>query len=227
MMLNTLADSAKNVFDKTFVELNTLATHFQTLIIETSEAQKNLSESGLKKIRPHMVRSLNRLERYAYALGIVLDENVIEGAAFWLNWIERDDDGTVHDDSNIKYPWRGNFYEYQNAECMALPRQSGRPVIVGPYVDFDKYIMTLSVPINVGGRFIGVSAADIKLSEFERLIAAPLARLDHECVVCNHEGRVVVSNTANHPVGSLNGAFINNGLVISDYGWCVINLAEL
>ena len=225
-MLNALAESAKTVFEKTFVELNILATHFQALIIETSGPQKALSETGLKKIRPHMVRSLNRIERYAYALGIVLDENVIDGAAFWLNWIERDEDGTVHDDSNIKYPWRGNFYEYHNADWMALPRESGKSVIVGPYVDFDKYIMTLAVPIHISDRFIGVSAADIHLSEFESLVAPPLALLPYDCVVCNNEGRVVVSNTATHPVGSLDGAFINQGVAISDFGWNVIDVTD-
>lgn len=225
-MLNALVTSAGAVLEKTFLELDALAIQFQSLVMDSTQSKRGLSEAGLNKIRPHMARSLNRLARYAYALGIILDEGIIDGSPFWLNWIERDDDGIIQDDSNIKYPWRGNFYEYPNADWMALPRALGKPVIVGPYVDFDKHIITLAVPIQVNGHFIGVSAADIKLSEFERLVAAPLVLLEHGCVVCNHEGRVVVSNTATHPVGTLNASFIKTGSPISNFGWSVINVGK-
>ncbi|KIQ08967.1 MULTISPECIES: PDC sensor domain-containing protein [Pseudomonas] len=223
-MLQPLIDSASAVFDSTFVELEKLASRFELLVSSSKNTKKGISESGLSKIRPDMVRSLTSLEVYAYALGIVLDEGVIEDSPFWLNWIEIDSDGIIHDDSNIRYPWRGNFYEYPNADWMVIPKFQRRPAIVGPYVDFDKHIITLAIPIVVQERFLGVSAADIRLSDFEKIVATPLSRIARECLLCNHEGRVVVSNTANAPVGSLNPVYLGTGEPVSATGWRAIVL---
>lgn len=218
-MLQSLIKSADSIFHSTFDELEKLASQFQVLIASAMKTKRGISETGLNKIRPEMIRSLAKLENYAYALGIVLDEGVIENSPFWLNWIEMHSDGIIQDDSNIKYPWRGNFYEYPNADWMVIPRVERRSVIVGPYVDFDKHIITLATPIVVDHRFMGVSAADIRLSDFEQIIAGPLSLLDRDCLVCNHEGRVVVSNTASAPVGSLNELYLGRGEPISDTGW--------
>jgi len=218
MMLEPLIHSAGAVFDSTFSELEKLARRFESLVESSKCSKKGISESGASKIRPDMVRALSNLEGYAYALGIVLDEGIIDNAPYWLNWIEIDSDGIIQDDSNIRYPWRGNFYEYPNADWMVIPKSEHRPVIVGPYVDFDKHIMTLATPIIADQIFLGVSAADIRLSDFERIVARPLSLINRDCLLCNHEGRVVVSNTANAPVGSLNVSYLQRGEPISS-GW--------
>ncbi|SNB73800.1 MULTISPECIES: cache domain-containing protein [unclassified Pseudomonas] len=223
-MLKPLVDSASAVFDSTFTELEKLASRFELLISSSKNTKKSISESGLSKIRPDMVRSLTSVGVYAYALGIVLDEGVIEDSPFWLNWIEIDSDGIINNDSNIRYPWRGNFYEYPNADWMVIPKTQRCPAIVGPYVDFDKHIITLATPIVVQDRFLGVSAADIRLSDFERIVATPLSRIGRDCLLCNHEGRVVVSNTASAPVGSLNPAYLGAGETVSTTGWRAIIL---
>ena len=223
-MLRPLTLAASSVFDSTFVELESLARRFEVLLCGAMKTKKGISETGLSKIRPNMVRSLANLENYVYALGIVLDEGIVDNSPFWLNWIEIDKDGMIQDDSNIKYPWRGNFYEYSNAEWMVVPKLERRAAIVGPYVDFDKHIITLAYPMFVDGRFIGVSAADIRLSDFERIIAPPLSRLNSDCLVCNYEGRVVVSNTASAPVGSINRSYLNLGEPISGTGWRAIQI---
>ncbi|HDS1758382.1 cache domain-containing protein [Pseudomonas sp. M5] len=224
MMLQPLAQSASTVFDSTFIELEKLARRFGILASTAKKNPKGISETGLAKIRPDMVRSLAALENYAYALGIVLDEDIIDNAPFWLNWIEIDRDGIIQDDSNIKYPWRGNFYEYPNADWMVIPKTKRCPVIVGPYVDFDKHIITLATPIMLDEQFIGVSAADIRLSDFERIVSVPLSLVEHDCLLCNHEGRVVVSNTANAPVGSLNHSYLEVGEPVSNTGWRAVLL---
>ncbi|HEK0905521.1 UNVERIFIED_ORG: hypothetical protein J2W65_002446 [Pseudomonas parafulva] len=223
-MLQPLVESASAVFESTFVELEKLANRFELLVSNSKKTKKGISESGLSKIRPDLVRSLTNLGSYAYALGIVLDEGVIENSPFWLNWIEIDADGIIQDDSNIRYPWRGNFYEYPNADWMVIPKTQRRPAIVGPYVDFDKHIITLATPIIVQEQFLGVSAADIRLSDFERIVATPLSRITRECLLCNHEGRVVVSNTASAPVGSLNHTYLESGQPVSSTGWRAILL---
>lgn len=221
-MPQTLSQAAEVAFDKVFSELHAIARKFETLESAGFHDTGRLSEEDVGKIRPHMVRSLLRLERHAFALGVILDEGVVEGAAFALNWIERTEDGTIQDDSNIRYPWRGTFYEYSNSEWMKAPRITGKDAITGPYVDFDKYLITLSSPIHIEGQFVGVAAADIRLHDFERLVALPLSRVEQDCVVCNGEGRIVVSNTIRLPIGSIIDLDPLAGVAIGSYDWRIL-----
>ena len=51
--------------------------------------------------------------------------------------------------------------------------ESGEPQAVGPYVDHfctGDYTITMSVPVLLGGRFVGVAAADVLVSSLERRI---------------------------------------------------------
>lgn len=218
-MPETLRQAAEFAFDKVFSELHSIARKFETFESGNLQKTAKLSEEDVGKIRPHMVRSLLRLEQHAFALGVILDEGIVEGAAFALSWIERAEDGTIQDDSNIRYPWRGTFYEYSNSEWMRTPRITGKDAITGPYVDFDKYLITLSSPIYIEEQFVGVAAADIRLHDFERLVALPLSRVEQDCMICNGEGRIVVSNTILLPIGSIVDLNSRSGVAIGSYDW--------
>jgi len=223
-MPQSLRETAEDVFDHVFAELHIIAKTFELLEGEVFRKSGLLSEEEASRVRPHMVRSLQRLERHAFALGVVLDADVVSGSPFWLSWIERMSDGTIQDDSNIRYPWRGSFYEYGSSPWMERPRESGIDSVVGPYVDFDKYLITLSSPITIGERFIGVAAADIHLHDYEKLVALPLSRFETDCMICNGEGRVVVSNSFSHAIGSIHENTSQTGVQIGCYDWRVVSV---
>ena len=72
------------------------------------------------------------------------------------------------------------YSDYTHWDWFALPRDTGQRAVAGPYVDYlcsDEYSLTLSAPVTVGGRFIGVAAADVYLRRFEAVghAAAPAA----------------------------------------------------
>lgn len=59
-----------------------------------------------------------------------------------------------------------------------LGYKSGHRAAAGPYVDYlctDEYSLTLSAPVELAGRFVGVAAADVHLRHFEAA-ALPLLR---------------------------------------------------
>ncbi len=224
-MPQSLRETAEGVFDHVFAELHVIAKTFELLEGEVFRASGLLSEEEVGRVRPHIVRSLQRLEHHAFAIGVVLEANVVSGAPFWLGWIERMSDGTIQDDSNIRYPWRGSFYEYESSPWMERPRESGVDSVVGPYVDFDKYLITLSSPIVIGDRFIGVAAADIHLHDYERLVAIPLSRIRTDCMICNGEGRVVVSNSSSQAVGSIHESASSADTQIGHYDWRVVSVS--
>ncbi|MBP1143179.1 hypothetical protein JOE33_000102 [Pseudomonas sp. PvP027] len=219
-----LKQAACSAFEKVFDELRLISSQFTQVIEDKSTHSGKVMESHVKQMRPTLVRALMRLDGSAFSLGIILDENVIPGTDYALSWLELSTDGSIQEDSNSRYPWRGNFYEYSKAEWMNLPRINREPVVVGPYVDFDKYLLTLAVPIIVSDQFIGVAAADVRLDDFERSVAYPLSRFELPCMIVNSEGRVVVSNTTSHPVGSINDAYKTLGTPIQLCGWRIIHI---
>ncbi|EEF25963.1 conserved hypothetical protein [Ricinus communis] len=153
--------------------------------------------------KPKMVRALSAADEAVFSMAVVVDGGVIEGVPYWYECIERDADGAIHATQNAALPWRGAFYNYLNADWMNLPRVSHARAVVGPFVDIDKYLLTLSFPLLLGGRFIGVIAADIRLDDFERILAPLLSKAIGDCAVLNGENRVLVSNAATFPVGEL------------------------
>ena len=217
-----LKQAACSAFEKVFGELRLISSQFTQLIENKSAQNSKVADSDVKHMRPSLVKALMRLDGSAFSLGIILDENVIPGTDYALSWLELSSDGSIQEDSNSRYPWRGNFYEYTKAEWMSLPRLNREPVVVGPYVDFDKYLLTLAVPIVVSDHFIGVAAADVRLDDFERSVAYPLSRFELPCLIVNSEGRVVVSNTTSHPVGSINEAYKTLGTPMQLCGWRII-----
>lgn len=103
-------------------------------------------------------------------------------------------------------PRRDDFYDYETREFIAHPRKTLRPWATGPYVDHggvDDYLVTVSVPIIQGSRFLGVAAADLLVANLERTFAPWLARAKHPCLVLNAEDRVIVSNAPTHNVGDV------------------------
>lgn len=225
-MNDTLKQAASSAFEKVFHELRLISNQFSDDVLDSWGKKGKLADADIKQMRPSLIRALMRLEGSAFSLGIILDENIIPGTSYSLTWLELAEDGSIQDDLNVRYPWRGSFYEYSKADWMNLPRLSREAVVVGPYVDFDKYLLTLAVPIVVSNQFIGVAAADVRLDDFERSVAYPLSKCEQPCLLVNSEGRVVVSNTTPYPVGSINEAYKSIGSPMTPYGWRVIVLED-
>lgn len=201
--LELLANKACEDFDEIFAGLQLVAAKCERIAQEELNRHGTLKPGFVKTMRPDLVRTLAGMVPIVYSVSIVIDDHVIPGVPFELHMIERDGDGVITDDSNVRYPWRAAFYEYSNAEWMVVPRASHRPEVVGPFVDFDKYIFSLVTPIYVAEQFIGVAAADIRLSDYERRLAQTLSRFSNDVAVINSAGRVVLSNCSSQPVGSL------------------------
>ncbi len=99
-----------------------------------------------------------------------------------------------------------DFYDYAAAEWFAVPRQTGRRHVVGPYVDVhgtDRYLLTLTEPVLANGAFLGVAGADVPVARFETLVLRGLGDLPVDVVVTSVEGRVVLSTSARWLIGEL------------------------
>ncbi|MFR9729290.1 hypothetical protein ACL03H_08680 [Saccharopolyspora sp. MS10] len=138
--------------------------------------------------------------------GVILADDVLGDRAHWLEWWQHRPGDTPrflqvdHDPDSV------GFYDYAAAPWFTEPRRSGLAVAVGPYVDFagtDEYLVTLSVPVRSGDRFLGVAAADLRTGEFERALLAHVGPGDPPAALINQANRVVASNTPLRLPGAL------------------------
>ena len=85
---------------------------------------------------------------------------------------------------------------YSRREWFTVPVETGVSHVTGPYVDFictDEYTVTLTSPVSVGGRVVGVVGADVFVESLEDVLLPDLRRVHAEASLVNRVGRVVVS----------------------------------
>jgi hypothetical protein len=92
-------------------------------------------------------------------------------------------------------PLGHHVFDYTRHEWFETPRETGHRHVTGPYVDYvctDEYVLTATVPVHVGGDYVGVAGADTRLETFEQLMREPL-RDGGDVVLVNSHDRCVVA----------------------------------
>ena len=176
------------------------------------------------------VASLRDLEFPVHGLGVLSEVGVVVDEPYWVDWWHQTAAGPVKDRTHVTDPNREYWYDYSEREYMVYPRQKLTAWAAGPYVDYggvDDYIITVSCPIVANGRFLGVAAADLLVSDLERHLAPWLVQSGSTSLFLNAERRVVTSNTAAHAVGDVvhdTGAWTTKE--VGRFGWIVVDEAN-
>jgi Cache domain len=158
-----------------------------------------LRQGDLASLRPHAAGLLRRHQSLVAGTGVVLAPSVLAGAARWIQWWWADDQGAVNQLDVDLDPGSAEFYDYTTTEWYREPARSGRQWVTGPYVDYictRKYTFTLSSPLLLAGRFLGVAGADILADRVEHLALPGLVALGRTAVLVSGNGRVIASNDA-------------------------------
>lgn len=160
-------------------------------------------------------------------LGVIAEVGVVPTRPYWMCWWIQSEEGPAEDPHHVMDPDREDFYDYSDREFIAHPRAHRQPWASGPYVDYggvNDYTVTVSSPIVVEGRFVGVAAADLLVSDLERMLAPWLTGITGVGLLLNSEGRVIVSNSVTHNVGdvlrTLDGARTTD---VGAFGWRVLS----
>lgn len=159
------------------------------------------------ELEPPVRRLLRSPGQLATGLGVLLAPHPGEDRPVRVHWwqVDPDSDRLLSLDPDLR-PSSVGFYDYTAAPWFAVPRQTGRRHVVGPYVDVHgtgQYLLTLTEPVVAAGRFVGVAGADVPVSRFEAVLLGELGTLEHAFLLVNEEGRVVVSTSPRWLVGSL------------------------
>ncbi len=107
----------------------------------------------------------------------------------------------------VDNPQAVEFHDYTRLEWWRVPAHEGVPHLTGPYVDYlctDELTLTLTLPVRVGGEFVGVFGADLSVSTLEALID-PIWSADPgtPLLLVNSEGRIVASNSVLYEASAL------------------------
>ncbi|WBM81286.1 cache domain-containing protein [Cryobacterium breve] len=96
--------------------------------------------------------------------------------------------------------------DFRGLEWYRVPEATGRAHVTGPYVDhlctFD-FIVTLTLPVLVDGRMVGVIGADVSVTRLEQSLLPALLGLDAPAALVNAIGRVVISTEATLAAGDI------------------------
>ncbi|WP_089103886.1 cache domain-containing protein [Streptomyces hyaluromycini] len=161
--------------------------------------------ADLAALRPGLHLRLARQELVS-GVGFVAAPGVLADVPAWLEWWQSDACGDVRPLLLDLDPRTSAYSDYTHWDWFALPRDTGRRAVAGPYVDYlcsDEYSLTLSAPVEVGGRFLGVAAADVYLRHFEAAALPLLRELPGPARLVNARGRVAASADPAQLAGSL------------------------
>ncbi|MFD8810347.1 cache domain-containing protein [Streptomyces sp. NPDC059627] len=161
--------------------------------------------ADLAALRPGLHLRLTRQELVS-GVGFVAAPGVLADVPAWLEWWQSDAGGDVRPLLLDLDPRTSAYSDYTHWDWFALPRDTGRRAVAGPYVDYlcsDEYSLTLSAPVEVGGRFLGVAAADVYLRHFETAALPLLRSLPGPARLVNARGRVAASADPAQLAGSL------------------------
>jgi len=225
--------------------LGSIFSQVRELVEETRALWERVLAEGrqpvardLASLRPAIDRQLLATGAFGCGGGVIVEPNGLADREMHLEWWYLADAGkTLPLRPNFDRR-RENYYDYTEMPWYRRPRDTGKCVVEGPYVDLygtNMYVLTFTMPILVQGRFIGVAGLDLSLHNLERLLVRSLMKLEHEAVLLSADGRVIASNTANWMVGDLVATLLNTlqldeirlTLSESETGWSLVRLPGL
>jgi hypothetical protein len=191
-----LADAA----DATFAALADLANEF---IDAWTAADGTFGSDQMTAVQPAIFRQLDAQSSFESA-GFVLTSDALTDRQRHLEWWQRGANRTYQPLILDVEPGTADCYDYYSMEWFAAAVTDRQRFVSGPLIDLpcaDVYIMTFSLPMNVGPLLLGVAAADVGLARFESSILPPLRQIGAPAVLLNREHRVISSNDSRWATG--------------------------
>jgi hypothetical protein len=178
-----------------------------------SEVERELDVDAPRRsdfrIEERCHRLLTDPARKVAGAGVVMAPDVLADAAYWLEWWTANPDASPPEPRRLAAetdPRAVGFRDYTHLPWYAVPEETGKAHITGPYIDYlctDQQTLTFTRPVSRRGAFAGVVGFDLLVRTFEERLFAPLERVPGSCAVVNTAGRVVTSSDVRWVTGDL------------------------
>ena len=176
------------------------APHAAATASGSPAASGSVQRDDLAKLRPAISRLLADHRDLASGAGVLTAPNVLADAPLWLEWWWTTPAGSPEQLRVNLDPTAPDFFDYPTAAWYtAAEGERSGGTATGPYVDYfctGEYTITLSVPVRLGGRFLGVAAADVLVSNLEGQVLPALLEAGRPVALTSPEGRVIAATTA-------------------------------
>ncbi|MFE5091835.1 cache domain-containing protein [Streptomyces sp. NPDC056638] len=205
MSVADVAARVRDALEGVFDAVGRTATDTGAVLSSAVADGRRPVSADLAALRPGLNACLTQYDLVS-GLGFVAAPGLLDDVPAWLEWWQTTMDGSVHPLLLDLDPEHSAYSDYTHWDWFTLPRDTGQRAVAGPYVDYlcsDEYSLTLSAPVTIGGRFMGVAAADVYLRHFEAAVMPLLQRLPGATRLVNARGRVAASTDPHHLVGSL------------------------
>lgn len=138
--------------------------------------------------------------------GFVAAPGLLADARWHLSWWLGSAAGDVRRLATVDDEAADGFRDYTTLEWWRFPFRTGTRHLTGPYVDYlctDDYTVTLTVPLVVGGEFLGVVGCDALVARLESRLLPSLRAIDASAAVVNASGRVVTATESRREPGAI------------------------
>ncbi|MDO8187753.1 hypothetical protein Q5424_26940 [Conexibacter sp. JD483] len=195
-------------FDEVFAALDELRDAVLRLDAEAQRAARRLAREDAAGLRALLLHDLGEHQPLVAGIGAVFAPGALADTPRWLEWYWRRSPGSEPTSLVLPLdPAFEDFYDYERSAWFSQPRDTGARSIVGPHVDHGatrQHLVTPCTPITTAdGRFLGVAAADLRVSEIEPIVLRRLRELGEPSALVNADGRVIASNTSGWVAGAL------------------------
>lgn len=194
---SALAEAASALLEPTFDRLRRVAETVAGM------GRTQLAEADLGPVRSLLTELIDE-DDLVGGMGFVAAPGIVDGQDRAMLWWQRGPNGLARLRLNFD-PSSIDVYDYLQMEWFQLAQSGQERVTYGPYVDYsgsELYAVTATVPVRVGDSFLGVTGADLVVSELERRLIGVLRRSSDDVVVVSAERRVIAANTPRWVVGS-------------------------
>lgn len=181
-----------------------------------------------------LARALLEREHYPLAgAGFVAAKDALSDAQWHMAWWQEN-----NKDQLMLSTMETLGEAYARREWFTTPISTGVRHVTGPYVDFlctDEYTVTLTAPVSVGSRIVGVIGADVFVASLETVLLPQLRHVHPEAALVNRAGRVIVSANPQIAAGQLlvdwrvepSSSGLPRGLKAGGASLQIYNLSEL
>jgi hypothetical protein len=195
-------DTLTGWFTESFEAIESMASEFSRLIeTDHDPAQPLLQVSALaRRGLKERVLEVLRTHPIADGAGALFSRAHLGSVEGVIEWWVRDDD---MDDRVSRYSFGVNpsgerFYDYESLEWFTNAFTNRTRTITGPYIDYlgvEEYIVTLTIPLRIHDRVVGVAGLDIRMADLERELVPILRRLPDDAALLNSHESVLVGNS--------------------------------
>ncbi|MDJ0348128.1 cache domain-containing protein [Cryobacterium sp. PH29-G1] len=185
------------------VEINHLSRNVASLLESSLAGRSTVNKGALVGLEELAHEFLTR-NASAIGAGMFFATDSIDEGGRPREWWTREPDGALKRLDFDSTPGSRRYYDYEKLPFFSAAASTGEQTLWGPYVDylgFEDYILTVSAPFWVRGRFMGVVGCDIRLRDLEPLIMPTLRLIHDNAALINASNRVILGNSGMYLVG--------------------------